>query len=461
MSVSLRGRRFHYRFQVRGRNYSGVCAGCEIFPEMNQKDVAAVRKKALTFEANKKSSIANETQELDATEREIRKNKTVRALVENYRYELTGGKPVQLAEAFALAEAKPSKRKARSSYVALRKTYWTDFVQFLADAYPEVTDLAGVRRTHCEAYVNYIAEHGRYVKTVTYDIPGKRNKTKRISYSRNYGISAKTVKEIVGVARWVFSRLDEDAGLFHNPWDRVVLPRIEPIDREVFSPRELRLIWDGIHANPFCYVLFVVAANSGMTEGDICTLRWDEIDWASEYIRRRRRKTGTDITLPLLPELAAYLRSLPRCGEYVFPEHAVMYLRQPSCVSARVKEFLHGLGIVTTVTVAGRRAVSVKDLHSMRHVFCYRAKRAGIPESVIARFVGHKVLAMTRHYANHDTDEELRDEIKKLPPLFITEPGDPDGGASRRELAMLAAALPIEKIEYALAALRSKETALA
>ena len=280
MSVSLRGRRFHYRFQVRGRNYSGVCAGCEIFPEMNQKDVAAVRKKALTFEANKKSSIANETQELEATEREIRKNKTVRALVENYRYELTGGKPVQLAEAFALAEAKPSKRKARSSYVALRKTYWTDFVQFLADAYPEVTDLAGVRRTHCEAYVNYIAEHGRYVKTVTYDIPGKRNKTKRISYSRNYGISAKTVKEIVGVARWVFSRLDEDAGLFHNPWDRVVLPRIEPIDREVFSPRELRLIWDGIHANPFCYVLFVVAANSGMTEGDICTLRWDEIDWA-------------------------------------------------------------------------------------------------------------------------------------------------------------------------------------
>jgi len=59
-------------------------------------------------------------------------------------------------------------------------------------------------------------------------------------------------------------------------------------------------------------------------------------------------------------------------------------LSRPSCVSDRVKRFLHGFGIVTTVEVPGRRAVSGKDLHSMRHVFCYLAKSAGIPENVIA-----------------------------------------------------------------------------
>lgn len=452
MGIQIRGKKFHYRFQFQGINYSGVCVGCETSPEMGARELAAVRKRASQFEENEKARLTRESKEQVEAEREIRKNRTVRALVENYKFELTGGKPIQLEEAFQLAAAKPSKRKAKSSYAGLRKTYWNDFVQFLCDSYPDVTDLSNVRRAHCEAYVNYLMENGRYVKEVAYNIPGKHNKEKAIAYTRDYRISAKTIKEIVGVARWVFSRLDEDAGLIHNPWDKVILPTIEQTDREVFSPHELRLIWDGLQSDPFCYVLFVVAANSGMTEGDICTLEWGDIDWASEYIRRDRRKTGTDIDLPLLPELASFLRLQPRKGRYVFPEHAEMYLRQPTCVSSRVKDFLNGLGIVTTVEIPGRKAISVKDLHSMRHVFCYRAKKSGIPESIIAKFVGHRVVAMTQHYADHDTDEEMHAEIRKLPPLFIGETGgliEPE--APRKQLAKLAYSLPLETVERLLA----------
>ena len=351
MSIYLRGKKFHYRFQLQGADYSGVCLGCEVSPGLNQREINAIRKKAVQFEADEKARIAKEAKDRADTEKEIRKNKSVLALVENYRYELTGGRPIRLSEAFPLAEAKPSKRKAKSSYAALRKTYWEDFVRFLCDSYPEIENLANVRGMHCEAYVNYLMENGRYVKEVAYNLPGKHKKDKEVSYIRDYKISAKTIKEIVGVAKWVFSRLDEDAGLVHNPWDKVILPSIEQTDREVFSPHELHLIWDGIQTNPFCYVLFVVAANSGMTEGDICTLEWNDIDWASEYIRRDRRKTGTNISLPLLPELATYLHTIPKLGKYVFPEHAEMYLQRSSCVSDRVKEFLHGLGIVIVLTL--------------------------------------------------------------------------------------------------------------
>ena len=30
MSVTLRGSRFHYRFQFEGKSYSGVCEGCDV-----------------------------------------------------------------------------------------------------------------------------------------------------------------------------------------------------------------------------------------------------------------------------------------------------------------------------------------------------------------------------------------------------------------------------------------------
>ena len=456
MSVTLRGSRFHYRFQFEGKSYSGVCCGCDV----RSLDHAKAKRLAEAFEASVRERLIHEEAERKELENDVRKNKTVTALIENYRYELTGGKPVSLAEAFELALSKPSRRQCHETYREQKRLYWSDFTAYMAATYPDVTDLARVRKAHCESFVQLLTTKGRFVKEVRYTRPGKR-RDKAVSYTRDYGVSPKTVKEIAGTCKWVFARVMEDAGLVSNPWVGVVLPAPDPVAREVFTPEELRLIWEGIQSDEFCRPLFMIAANSGLTEGDICMMKWSDFDWAASYFRTRRRKTGVSINLPLIPELIAYLATLKRDAEYVLPEHAELYSRCPSMVSDRIKSFLNNLGIKTVVEVPGRRAVSVKDLHSMRHVFCYRAKRAGIPESVIMKFVGHAVLAMTEHYADHDTDEELRSEMQKLPPLFLGEAGEAERGVTlRRELAELAYSLPLERVESLLEQLRRPMLAL-
>lgn len=459
MGVQIRGKKFHYRFRLDGVDHSGACPGCEIPDGATAREIASIKKAALRFEAEEKARAEKAAIERKNTEAEIKHHKTVRALVEDYRYILTGGKPIALREAYAVAEAKPSRRESKSSYAGLRQSYWNDFVEFVNGEFPEVADMSAVCRCHCEAYVKHLVDHGRYNKRIQFKLrQGHGSSEKEVSYTQRYALSGKTIKEIAGACRWVFSRVEEDAGLYRNPWDNVVLPEQTPIAREVFTAQELLLIWNGIQTDHFNYVLFFVAANSGLTEGDICTLRWDDLDLANGFLRRDRRKTGTPIELPLLPELAEYLLAQPRSGEYIFPEHAAMYLRQQSCVSERVKSFLNKLGIVTTVEVPGHRAVSVKDLHSMRHVFAYRAKRAGIPESVLKKYLGHKIIAMTQHYADHDTAEELRAEIKKLPALFAGEDGNVEAGADmRRKLAELAYTLPLQRVEALLDAARLPE----
>lgn len=461
MAILLRGRKYHYRFRQDGKNYSGACLGCEVPPDASPKIIASIEKKALEYEAAVRERARETSEEIKSEEENIRKNKTVRALLENYRFELSGGRPIPLADAYPLAAAKPSKRQSLSRYSGQRRQYWNDFAAFMTANFPDVADLAAVRRSHCEAYVKHLSDHGRFVKEVKFALHRKR-RVKTVSYIRDYRLAPKTVKAIVTVCKWVFSRLAEDAGIVADPWRDVILPAANPVDREVFSPHELRLIWGALQSNDFCRPLFIIAANSGLTEGDICCMKWNEFDWASGYLRTSRRKTGVRITLPLLPELVEYLRTLPRTGEYVLPEHAALYLRSPASVSERVKTFLHSLGIVTTVEVPGRRKVSIKDLHSMRHVFCYRAKRAGIPESVIMKFVGHAVLAMTQHYASHDTDEELRQEIKKLPPLFVGKAGAPEdrSAKARQQLAELAFSLPAETVQRMLALLQAPAAAL-
>jgi len=427
MSVELRGTVYRYRIMIHGTRYSGPCVGC------------TTKLQAEKFAAEKRRFLEKQMED-------IRKNKTVEALVENYRRELSGGSLIALGDAFDLAVGKPSKRVPKSSYAGLRRTYWNDFAAFMAATYPDVTDLSAVRRTHCEAYVARLVKDGRFIQDQEYVLSHKKGDPKVRIQKHVTGLSPKTIREIVFVCKSVFSRLEEDAGITRNPWTGVVLPAMEPVPREVFTRDELKRIGDGLQDDPFCQPLFIVAANTGLTEGDICTLKWSEIDFVGGMIRRVRRKTGVPILIPLLPELAAYLQTLPRDGEYVLPDHAQRYLERPSSVSYHIKAFLDRLGIQTRREVPGRKSVSVKDLHSMRHVFCYTAKRAGIPESTIQKYVGHAVLEMTKHYADHDTEADLRAQIQKLPALFVEQGANQGEVEDRQKLLEIIPSLPIEVV---------------
>lgn len=466
MSTYRRGSKFHYRFRIDGTDYSGPCPESDVprIPEgASDREVKALQKKADAYETRLRAEADN-----------VRKNKTVVALVENYKYELTGGKPVPLCNVVQLVRAKPWKKAASEKHWAQKENYWGDFAAFMEAEFPDVEVLGSVRRSHCDAYIAHLAKMGRFVREVVFT-RGEGKRAKEARYERDYKLSGKTVAEIVGVCRSFTERLLEDAGLVSNPWTNVVLPDREETSREIFTPAELQRIGDaisgersrvrGAYAGPdvgyvqwrghadFCRPLFLIASVTGLTEGDICTLRWEEVDWTLHCIRRRRRKTGNHLEVPLLPALGEYLRGLPRNGEYVLPDYAAMYLENPSGVSYRVKEFLQGLGVRTTVEHPGRRAVSVKDLHSMRHVFCYMAKRSGIPLDLVAKIVGHKTVQMTEHYADHDSFSDLRTAIEKLPPVLFggSLPAATDG--ERRRLAELAWTAPEAAITAALAAL--------
>ena len=109
-------------------------------------------------------------------------------------------------------------------------------------------------------------------------------------------------------------------------------------------------------------------------------------------ITRETRKTGARVEIPIMPPLAELLRdnlALVSNSEYIFPEHAEMYLKNRTGVSYRVNKFLESVGIERTRVPKGRsRAISVKDLHSCRHTFCYLAGVNNIPisETVFREF---------------------------------------------------------------------------
>ena len=148
----------------------------------------------------------------------------------------------------------------------------------------------------------------------------------------------------------VFQLLARDAGIVENPFSSIPRLKKDAETREAFSEEELAIIRDNL--DDFTRPLFTIAIATALREGDICTLKWSEIDFKRDLIIKRMRKTGNMVEIPIMPPLRGYLSQLQTDSaeaEYVLPKHAEMYLNNSSGVSYRIKQFLenkcHNLSI--------------------------------------------------------------------------------------------------------------------
>ena len=392
MSVRKRGANdYHYDFQQSGRRYWGVCEGC------------ATKAEALAYEKR-----------LRDTAKEASAQKSVGALVENFKRELTGGGKITIAGAFDLYMSKPRRKQPSVQQQQINRSQWNDFVAFMTDTYPDIEHLDRVTRAHAEAYIRQLRESGRYVRIVSYQ-RNYQGKAVSHSYNAQTQLSGRTVNAFHKTLKSVFAKLQEDAGILYNPFDFDMMDN-DSESRDAFTPAELKLI--GENLTSFVRPLFIIGICTGLSEGDICTLRWDEIR-DGRWIVRRRRKTGASLEIPILPPLAAFLdeqRPISGEQEYILPEHAAMYAQNPSGISYRVKSFLESLGITTTKLGRGRvRATSVKDVHSLRHTFAYLAGCYQIPLPVVQSILGHMSPEMTKHYQAHADREAKEKYLAKLP----------------------------------------------
>ena len=424
---------YHYAFAQDGKRYRGVCEGC------------TTKRDAEEYEKNLRKRV-----------QEAAAQKDVKQLIEHFREELTGSKDIFIAEAYEKSLEKPKKRMPSESLIRSKRSYWMDFTAYLNATYPDIQKLSEVRPFHAEAYIQYLRQNGRFNKTVSYSCSVI---TKERSYQLKSELSPKTINTYQQVLSEVFQLLARDAGIVENPFAAIPMLKKESESREAFSEDELTIIRDNL--DDFTRPLFTIAIATALREGDICTLKWSEIDFKRDLVVKRMRKTGNMVEIPIMPPLRFYLLQLQTDSaesEYVLPQHADMYLNNSSGVSYRIKQFLENkCHIATTKKLEGRsRAVSVKDLHSCRHTFCYYAGLYGIPLSIVQSIVGHMTPEMTKHYSAHASLSAKREQMRQLPEFMMLsgmESMDFEA-AEREELQALISTLPIEKVRQLLQELR-------
>lgn len=415
---------FYFQFILDGKRYNGVCKNCT-----TKKDAEAYERKI------KREAARGDGQ----TEAEQYHRNELKKIVRSKNR-------ILLSDAFELAEQKPRSRVPSKGHASTKRAIWGDFLAFMRGEHPDVENLIDVTDAHAQEYIALLQKSGRYEKTVSYS-RGTGENVRTVTMQKSEGaLSARTLHLYQMVCTEVFNLLAKDAGLQANPFASIRRAKPDAETREAFTPEELKLIYDNMDG--FTRPLFMMAVWTGLREGDICTLKWSEIDLVRRLITRKTRKTGTTVQIPISNQLYTMLMATERTeSEYVFPKHAEMYLANSDGVSYRVKKFLDGLGIQTTRIPKGRtRAISVKALHSCRHTFCYYAGLAGIPLAVVQSIVGHMSPEMTKHYSAHASIEDKRRGMERLSffsdeslPAVVEEP-------ERTELRGMIDTLPIELI---------------
>ena len=430
MSVRKKNGRWYAEFMKARKRISRKCPNC------------TTRKQAEAYE----KILREQYKEIDAQQ-------TVAGLAEIKKRELTGGKTILLADAFELYLSKPARHHAGSEKEAINRRHWNDFIAFMAQNYPKVIQMDQVERVHAEAYIDFLRKNGRFVAEV---------RSKRMKHADSYtpqrtSLGSTTINAYHTICKAVFRRLGEDAGISdkNNPFQFDTMAA-HAENRDIFTTEDLKLIDDNLSSDPFCRPLFILGANTGLSLGDVCTLRWSQVH--DGFIIRHRNKTGTLPEIPILPAVRELLEELSvqnaqQPGEsgddFILPAHAQMYKTNRTGVSYRVKRFLERLGIATTRETDGAREVSVKDFHSFRHTFAYNAGVGKVSQPVIQSVLGHMTPEMTRHYQEHATREDAANALRQLPSL-LGDPGasqDAEAETLRQKAIQLIKKLPIEEIE--------------
>ena len=135
--------------------------------------------------------------------------------------------------------------------------------------------------------------------------------------------------------------------------------------------------------NPERKAFYQLCWHLGASQGDIASLKGQDVDWTNETVSFFRHKTGVPVVVHLGKEALNLLKDLPGEGP-LFP-----YL---SSVRAndRATEFR---------SRCRQLEINGVTLHSYRYAWAERAKSAGYPERFAMENLGHNSKAVHRAYA--------------------------------------------------------------
>lgn len=161
------------------------------------------------------------------------------------------------------------------------------------------------------------------------------------------------------------------------------------------------------------YALLLTMAMYGLGAAEILGLQLEDIDWSAGLLRIRRRKTGKEMDLPLLPIVGRALVAYLRRGRPGHTLSRTVFVRRSAPHTAIKRTTGIQYALRKYAAAAGVHAPFLGS-HVLRHSHATRQITLGAEPKVVADILGHRSTKTTSLYT--------RAAVERLRPLALPVP---------------------------------------
>lgn len=270
------------------------------------------------------------------------------------------------------------------------------------------------KRTTLQDYRGYLRRHlVPFFGERTLDKIDAERVRRYLIAKRAEGLSSKTVQNHLNFLSGLFAFSVRRGWATSNPValvDRPKAPRAAHRRVRFLQPAELEAVIRAVpddHLGAIERPLYLMAAMTGLRQGELIGLRWSDVDWVAARVRVAESytrgafaspKSGRGRSVPMADRLAGeielhFQRSRhQRDHDLVFAHPATGNVLDASKLRKRFRE------------AVARAGVADLTFHELRHTFGTQMAAAGAPLRAIQEWMGHADASTTEIYSHYAPD---------------------------------------------------------
>ena len=256
----------------------------------------------------------------------------------------------------------------------------------------------------------------RLASLTTADVQKFYNKIKKEGRVREHPVHGKTLADsmVRSVHMMLHEALDmsvKERLLAKNPTNGTTIPKCNYPEKQILGDNQLETFLEVIKGQEYWGDFFYVEVMTGLRRGEICGLKWQDIDFEENKLHVNRSvsvkrgggvnigetKTETGVRCIQLPPSVAELlknRKQTAITEWVFP--AFLNPEQP----------IHPQAAYRKLKVILKNAeLPLIRFHDLRHTFATHATQGGVDPKTLAGILGHTNASFTLDTYTHVTSD--------------------------------------------------------
>ena len=239
----------------------------------------------------------------------------------------------------------------------------------------------------------------------------KRKKTKTGSKKCNKALSDSYVRGIHMLLHEIMDAAVNAHLIIKNPTNGTVIPKNNYPPMKILNDKQLDVFMEAIKGEPLWYDFFYTEITTGLRRGEICGLKWDDLDETTGALKVRRsvsKESGNEL-------LIGETKTETGTRSILLPPSTLHLLKNRKKKSKSkwiFEDFLHPENPVPPNRVYNvlKRILKNADLpdirfHDLRHTFATHALTSGVDPKTLSRILGHTNASFTLDTYTHVTND--------------------------------------------------------